>query len=170
MGLPQRFPTKPPDLIRGGSRSAQRKRVKMSHGVMQASYPARPALSRRARSHWSVSCHRRLGRPATRGLTGRARPLYSAGFATSASCHPRGRCPKAPVAELVDALDSKSSSARSAGSIPARGTRIFETLVRCRVLWSIAARLRFLVFVHVVARRYSWPTRLVMASGAPMKA
>jgi hypothetical protein len=26
------------------------------------------------------------------------------------------------VAELVDALDSKSSSARSAGSIPARGT------------------------------------------------
>src|SRR5215211_1693490 len=29
---------------------------------------------------------------------------------------------KAPVAELVDALDSKSSSARSAGSIPARGT------------------------------------------------
>lgn len=30
--------------------------------------------------------------------------------------------PKAPVAELVDALDSKSSSARSAGSIPARGT------------------------------------------------
>jgi hypothetical protein len=28
------------------------------------------------------------------------------------------------VAELVDALDSKSSSARSAGSIPARGTNI----------------------------------------------
>jgi hypothetical protein len=28
------------------------------------------------------------------------------------------------VAELVDALDSKSSSARSAGSIPARGTRL----------------------------------------------
>jgi hypothetical protein len=27
------------------------------------------------------------------------------------------------VAELVDALDSKSSSARSAGSIPARGTK-----------------------------------------------
>lgn len=32
--------------------------------------------------------------------------------------------PKAPVAELVDALDSKSSSARSAGSIPARGTTL----------------------------------------------
>lgn len=31
--------------------------------------------------------------------------------------------PRAPVAELVDALDSKSSSARSAGSIPARGTK-----------------------------------------------
>jgi hypothetical protein len=29
------------------------------------------------------------------------------------------------VAELVDALDSKSSSARSAGSIPARGTKAF---------------------------------------------
>jgi hypothetical protein len=28
------------------------------------------------------------------------------------------------VAELVDALDSKSSSARSAGSIPARGTKL----------------------------------------------
>ena len=32
------------------------------------------------------------------------------------------RRPVAPVAELVDALDSKSSSERSAGSIPARGT------------------------------------------------
>jgi hypothetical protein len=31
------------------------------------------------------------------------------------------------MAELVDALDSKSSSARSAGSIPARGT-IFLTI------------------------------------------
>lgn len=29
---------------------------------------------------------------------------------------------RAPVVELVDALDSKSSSERSAGSIPARGT------------------------------------------------
>jgi hypothetical protein len=29
------------------------------------------------------------------------------------------------VAELVDALDSKSSSARSAGSIPARGTKAY---------------------------------------------
>lgn len=35
----------------------------------------------------------------------------------------KGR-PRAPVAELVDALDSKSSSARSAGSIPARGTTL----------------------------------------------
>jgi hypothetical protein len=34
----------------------------------------------------------------------------------------------APVAELVDALDSKSSSARSAGSIPARGTKM-KTLI-----------------------------------------
>jgi hypothetical protein len=54
-------------------------------------------------------------------LTRDSRPLYSAGFAMPASATP----PKAPVAELVDALDSKSSSARSAGSIPARGTIIF---------------------------------------------
>src|SRR5207245_2505782 len=37
--------------------------------------------------------------------------------------------PKAPVAELVDALDSKSSSARSAGSIPARGTRMKTSII-----------------------------------------
>ena len=55
----------------------------------------------------------------TVGLTGTACPLYSAGFVTSAFRAGRLR---APVAELVDALDSKSSSARSAGSIPARGT------------------------------------------------
>ena len=84
-----------------------------------------------------------FGRPtprpdrATRGLTGRARPLYSAGFATSASGQPLGRCPKAPVAELVDALDSKSSSARSAGSIPARGTILPSALIRQRSLSSI---------------------------------
>src|SRR3954469_15474904 len=59
-----------------------------------------------------------FGRPIRRGLTGGHRPLYSAGFATLTD----GRVRKAPVAELVDALDSKSSSARSAGSIPARGT------------------------------------------------
>src|SRR5690242_17144666 len=51
-------------------------------------------------------------------------PLYSAGFATGPKARPFGSCPKAPVAELVDALDSKSSSARSAGSIPARGTTL----------------------------------------------
>src|ERR1700733_10843041 len=43
--------------------------------------------------------------------------------------------PKAPVAELVDALDSKSSSARSAGSIPARGT----ILLRADALRRIAS-------------------------------
>ena len=57
--------------------------------------------------------------PFRRGLTPQARPLYSARFATAAL---EGAVPDAPVAELVDALDSKSSSARSAGSIPARGT------------------------------------------------
>jgi hypothetical protein len=54
----------------------------------------------------------------TLGLTHRERPLYSAGFAASGLPD----LANAPVAELVDALDSKSSSARSAGSIPARGT------------------------------------------------
>ena len=58
--------------------------------------------------------------PPRRGLTHIPCPLYSAGFAAT----PFGQTPRiAPVAELVDALDSKSSSARSAGSIPARGTR-----------------------------------------------
>src|SRR5882757_3937528 len=37
--------------------------------------------------------------------------------------------PRAPVAELVDALDSKSSSARSAGSIPARGTKLKTSII-----------------------------------------
>jgi hypothetical protein len=36
---------------------------------------------------------------------------------------------RAPMAELVDASDSKSDSARSAGSIPARGT-IRPTIIR----------------------------------------
>src|SRR5207237_10671069 len=44
---------------------------------------------------------------------------------------------KAPVAELVDALDSKSSSARSAGSIPARGTSRASALIRQRSFCSI---------------------------------
>src|ERR1700716_313377 len=55
-----------------------------------------------------------------RGLTGSHRPLYSAGVATSAF---RRAWRKAPVAGLVEALDSKSSYERSAGSIPARGTK-----------------------------------------------
>ena len=54
-------------------------------------------------------------------MTGTRRPLYSAGFARL-TYQPSSRA--APVAELVDALDSKSSSARSAGSIPARGTTL----------------------------------------------
>ncbi len=36
------------------------------------------------------------------------------------------RATRAPMAELVDASDSKSDSARSAGSIPARGTIILD--------------------------------------------
>jgi hypothetical protein len=60
-------------------------------------------------------------------LTGSPRPLYSAGFVTPAV---PADVRKAPVAELVDALDSKSSSARSAGSIPARGTIRASALVR----------------------------------------
>ena len=45
-------------------------------------------------------------------------------------------CFGAPVVKLVDALDSKSSSARSAGSIPARGT----TVRRCPREWCIVGR------------------------------
>src|SRR5581483_8488894 len=56
-----------------------------------------------------------------RRLTAPTRELYSARFTTL----PSGSGVLAPVAELVDALDSKSSSARSAGSIPARGTTEF---------------------------------------------
>jgi hypothetical protein len=69
-----------------------------------------------------------------RGLTGPPRPLYSAGFATSGLA---ADLRKAPVAELVDALDSKSSSARSAGSIPARGTILPSALIRQRSFSSI---------------------------------
>ena len=55
----------------------------------------------------------------TRGLTRQA-----ARYIPPASRRrPSGEPANAPVAELVDALDSKSSSARSAGSIPARGTK-----------------------------------------------
>src|ERR1700694_2626563 len=80
------------------------------HGFSPAkwSYPVRPTLSRqRTITYARVD----RGRPAAI-----FRPLRDAG--------PKGLCPKAPVAELVDALDSKSSSARSAGSIPARGTSL----------------------------------------------
>lgn len=40
------------------------------------------------------------------------------------------RLARAPMAELVDASDSKSDSARSAGSIPARGTTFFPRRIR----------------------------------------
>jgi Arm domain-containing DNA-binding protein len=66
-----------------------------------------------------LASRRQTFRSCACGLTGSCRPLYSGGFATPAFTVGG---PKAPVAELVDALDSKSSSARSAGSIPARGT------------------------------------------------
>src|ERR1700722_9376865 len=72
--------------------------------ALPASYRGTAALSRHPSSQRVDR-----GRPAAL-----FRPLREAGF---------GR-PKAPVAELVDALDSKSSSARSAGSIPARGTTL----------------------------------------------
>src|SRR4029079_18083580 len=41
--------------------------------------------------------------------------------------------------ELVDALDSKSSSARSAGSIPARGTNLLFIHVRI-IAWTCGSR------------------------------
>ena len=69
-----------------------------------ASYPAATALSRHA-----TITSARVDPEAPPAIF---RPLRRTG--------PFGPRPKAPVAELVDALDSKSSSARSAGSIPAR--------------------------------------------------
>src|SRR5882757_8948426 len=60
-----------------------------------------------------------------RGLTGRVdRNLPPAIFRRLRDGGLLADVLKAPVAELVDALDSKSSSARSAGSIPARGTSL----------------------------------------------
>ena len=49
-------------------------------------------------------------------------PSPAAIFRRLRDLRPPGRLADAPVAELVDAPDSKSGSARSAGSIPARGT------------------------------------------------
>jgi hypothetical protein len=77
---------------------------RQDHAQSRGSYPVAMALSRHPSSQ-------RVDRRRPAAIF---RPLREAGF---------GR-PKAPVAELVDALDSKSSSARSAGSIPARGTKL----------------------------------------------
>jgi hypothetical protein len=48
------------------------------------------------------------------------------------------------MAELVDASDSKSDSARSAGSIPARGTILFHSVTVSAVFW-------LLLFAHSAA-------------------
>src|SRR5271170_2898970 len=86
---------------------------------------SRQGYSQRVDRHWPAAIFR---------------PLREAG---------NGR-PKAPVAELVDALDSKSSSARSAGSIPARGTNRASALIRQRSLSSImTARSRIFGFAIV---------------------
>src|SRR5258708_14917729 len=80
----------------------------MLNNQVTASYPARGALS---------SCEAiTYARVAPGKRPAIFRRLRDAGLS--------GRPAKAPVAELVDALDSKSSSARSAGSIPARGTNL----------------------------------------------
>ena len=80
----------------------------MLNNQVTASYPARGALSScEAITYARVDPGKR---PAI------FRRLRDAGLS--------GKPAKAPVAELVDALDSKSSSARSAGSIPARGTNL----------------------------------------------
>src|SRR5450631_354576 len=112
--------------VRAGELFAVASNVTLTSGS-RASYPARMTLSRQARSHWSVlgcgawACRWHSGdsssapfrgrsasalrvRPIACGLTGSHRPLYSAGFATSVVS---GEAANAPVAELVDALDSK---------------------------------------------------------------
>src|SRR6202522_1040932 len=90
---------------------------RQDHAQSRGSYPVAMALSRHPSSQ-------RVDRRRPAAIF---RPLREAGF---------GR-PKAPVAELVDALDSKSSSARSAGSIPARGTILPSALIRQRSFYSI---------------------------------
>jgi hypothetical protein len=73
------------------------------------------------------SCWTREGRLA---LTLRGRAFYIGAV----------RVQRAPMAELVDASDSKSDSARSAGSIPARGTiSYFPFAVCCTPRYAQAA-------------------------------
>ena len=87
----------------------------------EPSYPAVPDL-------FGYRRHARVDRPSPPAIFRRLRDL-----------RPSADVRKAPVAELVDALDSKSSSARSAGSIPARGTKTMF--------------LRYLCASHVSGRR-----------------
>jgi hypothetical protein len=82
---------------------------------VKASYRARAVLSRR--SAITLECFAVQARVDPLCAPAIFRRLRDTGLAADARC--------APVAELVDALDSKSSSARSAGSIPARGTKEF---------------------------------------------
>ena len=60
----------------------------------------------------------------------------------------------APMAELVDASDSKSDSARSAGSIPARGTKnLLKTMICLRFRQSTRAAGALGAFA-------TWPDRM----------
>ena len=76
-----------------------------------------PRLDRQAAAGARFLLDRRRRCPYVCRRDGQIRPIPAPGHLSSGV---------APVAELVDALDSKSSSARSAGSIPARGTIIIS--------------------------------------------
>ena len=59
------------------------------------------------------------------------------------------------MAELVDASDSKSDSARSAGSIPARGTKL--VLSSCMIRWKPGYVAPFVALMGlVVANNAVW--------------
>lgn len=101
--------------------------------AQSGSYRAKIPLSR----HRTITSARvdRDGPPAIVRRASRPRPF------------PARTVANAPVAELVDALDSKSSSARSAGSIPARGTSL-----RCFAATAWRARCNS---IHAKQRRLS---------------
>jgi hypothetical protein len=74
------------------------------------------------------------------------------------------------VAELVDALDSKSSSARSAGSIPARGTSFSGDQFcqrQCRPIFRAARTSVIIVPAHAVWRAFPSTEEIVQQQKAP---
>src|SRR4051794_10018757 len=97
--------------------------------VTSASWWPAAGLVRPACLRPSYPCHPNLSRYGTITSVRVDHALAPAIVRPLRQARPRDNA-NAPVAELVDALDSKSSSARSAGSIPARGTNLAFALMR----------------------------------------